>query len=181
MAPELFNDEGVYSFQSDMWALGCVMYEMATGLPPFKASGLQQLITEIQTKPYEPINGATALFSDLLSRLLEKDPVKRISWEHLRKHPFWTKEINVRKLPRQPSFDEYLRKHRNVDPDAFAEQQAVEGFFIPNLAHFIQPGRADAVRLSQRVKKNMLKKAKGDYTINGEGDLSGDVQLNSHD
>ena len=68
-----------------------------------------------------------------------------------------------------------------MDPDAFAEQQAVEGFFIPNLAHFIQPGRADAVRLSQRVKKNMLKKAKGDYTTGGEGDLSSDVQLNSHD
>lgn len=40
MAPELFNDEGVYSFQSDIWALGCVIYEMSTGLPPFKASGL---------------------------------------------------------------------------------------------------------------------------------------------
>ena len=137
MAPELFNDEGVYSFQSDIWALGCVIYEMATGLPPFKASGLQQLITEIQTRPYEPIPGASPLFSDLLSRLLDKDPVKRISWEHLRKHPFWTKEVNGRKLPRQPTFDEYLRKHRNVDPDAFAEQQANEGFFIPNLAHFV--------------------------------------------
>ena len=41
MAPELFNEEGVYSFQSDIWALGCVLYEMSTGLPPFKASGLQ--------------------------------------------------------------------------------------------------------------------------------------------
>ena len=181
MAPELFNDEGVYSFQSDMWALGCVMYEMATGLPPFKASGLQQLITEIQTKPYEQISGASALFADLLSRLLEKDPVKRISWEHLRKHPFWTKEVNVRKLPRQPSFDEYLQKHRNVEPDAFAEQQALEGFFIPNLAHFIQPGRADTLRLSQRVKKNMLKKAKGDYSTGGEGDMTGDIQLKSRD
>ena len=181
MAPELFNDEGVYSFQSDIWALGCVMYEMATGLPPFKASGLQQLITEIQTKPYEPIAGASTLFSDLLSRLLEKDPVKRISWEHLRKHPFWTKEVNGRKLPRQPSFDEYLKKHRNVDPDAFFEQQAMEGFFIPNLAHFIQPGRADPVRLSQRVKKNMLKKAKGEYA-NGEGELGGgDILLKSRD
>ena len=121
MAPELFNDEGVYSFASDIWALGCVLYEMATGLPPFKASGLLQLISEIQTKPFEPITGASPLFMDLISRILEKDPVKRISWEHLRKHPFWKKEVNARKLPRQPTFDDYLRNHRNVDPEEFAE------------------------------------------------------------
>ena len=106
--------------------------------------------------------------------------MKRISWEHLRKHPFWTKEVNGRKLPRQPTFDDYLRKFRNVDPDAFAEQQAAEGYFIPNLAHFIQPGRADAVRLSQRVKKNMMKKT-GDYAINAEGNTETDIQLKNHD
>ena len=45
MAPELFTEEGVFSFQSDVWALGCVLYEMATGEPPFGAKGLNQLIS----------------------------------------------------------------------------------------------------------------------------------------
>ena len=31
MAPELFQDGGVYSYQSDLWALGCVAYELAKG------------------------------------------------------------------------------------------------------------------------------------------------------
>lgn len=100
MAPELFTDSGVHSFQSDVWALGCVLYEMATGKPPFSASSLTELITEIQEAPLKPVKQFSVIFNDLLTRLLEKDPVKRISWEHLRKHPFWTKEINVRKLPR---------------------------------------------------------------------------------
>lgn len=32
MAPELFQDGGVYSFQSDIYALGSVAYELATGI-----------------------------------------------------------------------------------------------------------------------------------------------------
>ena len=57
------------------------------------------------------------MLNDLLGRLLEKDPVKRISWEHLRKHPFWNKEINLRKLPRQPAFDNYLKVFRGINSD----------------------------------------------------------------
>lgn len=44
MAPELFQDDGVYSFYSDFWALGCVLHEMATGKTPFTATGLKDLI-----------------------------------------------------------------------------------------------------------------------------------------
>jgi serine/threonine protein kinase len=90
---------------------------MATGKPPFAASSLQDLIQEIQEAPLPNVDGCSVMFNDLLSRLLEKDPVKRISWEHLRKHPFWTKEINLRKLPRQPAFESYLKKSRGINPD----------------------------------------------------------------
>ena len=40
MAPELFQDEGVYSYQSDFWSVGCIMMEMATGRPPFYTNSL---------------------------------------------------------------------------------------------------------------------------------------------
>lgn len=101
MAPELFADDGVYSFYSDLWALGCVLFEMATGKPPYSATGLKDLIQQICEGDAPPrVEGFSPAFNDLLSRLLEKDPVKRIYWEHLRKHPFWAKEINQRQLPK---------------------------------------------------------------------------------
>ena len=102
MAPELFSDDGVYSFASDIWSLGCVLYELATGKPPFAATGLKDLIVQICEDDVPEVEGFGPLFNDLLKRLLEKDPLKRMYWEHIRKHPFWAKEINQRKMPAQP-------------------------------------------------------------------------------
>jgi serine/threonine protein kinase len=79
--------------------MGCVLYEMAIGKPPFSASGLQDLIKQIQDVPVPHVDEMSPLFNDLLGRCLEKDPVKRISWEHLRRHPFWIKEIRVSQKP----------------------------------------------------------------------------------
>ena len=44
MAPELFQDDGVHSFQSDMWSLGCIIYEMSAGRPPFVSKSLEELL-----------------------------------------------------------------------------------------------------------------------------------------
>ena len=57
---------------------------------------------------------------------------------------------------------------------------AREGYFIPNLAYFVQPKRADPLRVSQKVKKNMLKNAKGEYETNPEKE-GNDVKLTSKD
>ena len=70
---------------------------------------------------------------------------------------------------------------RNVDPDAFAEQQTTEGYFIPDLAIFKSLDRSESVRLSQKVKRNMLKNNQ-DYQLapTGKGDDK-DIILKSRD
>ena len=89
MAPELFHDNGIHSFNSDFWSLGCVLFELATGKPPFSTNSLKDLLTMIQKDNCPPVDGFSTEFNDLVQKLLEKDPIKRMNWEEIKNHSFW--------------------------------------------------------------------------------------------
>ena len=92
-APEIFTDEGTFSFKSDLWALGCIMYEMASGEVPFKDEMLHGLINKILNN--EPnYNNRKFLtysidFQNVVKCLLHKDTNQRASWGDIEKMPFW--------------------------------------------------------------------------------------------
>lgn len=46
MAPELFQG-GWHSIYSDFWSLGCVLYELASGQPPFVGQTFEELVDVI--------------------------------------------------------------------------------------------------------------------------------------
>ena len=53
-SPEVWNDRP-YDAKCDVWSLGCVVYEMATLRPPFRANNLNELYAKIQKGLYEPL------------------------------------------------------------------------------------------------------------------------------
>lgn len=57
MAPELFNEGAPHSTASDLWSLGCVLYECATGSPPFMDPSFNKLAMDILNKDPAPIPG----------------------------------------------------------------------------------------------------------------------------
>eukprot|EP00745_Piridium_sociabile_P034730 TRINITY_DN59970_c0_g1_i1.p1 TRINITY_DN59970_c0_g1~~TRINITY_DN59970_c0_g1_i1.p1 ORF type:complete len:393 (-),score=55.57 TRINITY_DN59970_c0_g1_i1:158-1168(-) len=77
LSPEICKEQP-YSWASDIWALGCVLYEMAALRVPFEASNLKALVDKI-TKgppPQLPAHFSPAL-KTLVAELLERDPKKR--------------------------------------------------------------------------------------------------------
>ena len=93
MAPELFQDGGVYSYQSDFWSLGCILLELATGKPPFYSNTLKDLIQQMRVQEVPVVKHFSPEFNDLVLKILQKDPVNRIWWDELKKHPWWTTPV----------------------------------------------------------------------------------------
>lgn len=57
MAPELFGEGATHSSASDLWSLGCVLFECATGSPPFMDSSFNKLVRDILNKEPGAIPG----------------------------------------------------------------------------------------------------------------------------
>ncbi|KAM4545825.1 serine/threonine-protein kinase 36 isoform 2-T2 [Odontesthes bonariensis] len=87
MSPELV-EEKPYDHTADLWSLGCILYELHTGAPPFYTNSifhLVQLIVRDQVKWPDTMSNTCMSF---LKGLLTKDPQKRLSWPDLLHHPF---------------------------------------------------------------------------------------------
>ncbi|KAL3269712.1 hypothetical protein HHI36_008772 [Cryptolaemus montrouzieri] len=89
MAPELI-DELPYDHNADLWSLGCIIYELLVGAPPFCTASLLHLIRLIKN---EQVQWPTFLSNNCISflkGLLQKDPQKRLTWTEILNHP-WVK------------------------------------------------------------------------------------------
>ncbi|KAI3522353.1 hypothetical protein L1887_00068 [Cichorium endivia] len=110
MAPELFHDGGVHSYASDLWALGCVLYECYSGRPPFIGKEFTQLVKSILTDPTPSLPGNPSRpFANLVSSLLIKDPTDRIQWSEICTHAYWRTQLSPVPLPPQPAFDNMIQ------------------------------------------------------------------------
>ncbi|KAI0217248.1 MAPK-activated protein kinase Srk1 [Massospora cicadina] len=92
-APEIVKDEK-YSYSVDMWALGCVLYTLLCGFPPFYDEDINVLTEKVARGYFEFLSpwwdGISASAKDLVSRLLAVSPVKRYTAETFFSHP-WTR------------------------------------------------------------------------------------------
>jgi len=78
----------------DIWAMGVTLYYMLFNRPPFVARRLGDLYESIKSEEVHLSRELSKELRDLLLRLLEKNPVKRIQLLELREHPWLHRPAN---------------------------------------------------------------------------------------
>merc|ERR1719460_990137 len=77
LSPEICMEKP-YSFSSDIWALGCILYELAALRVPFDASSLQSLVQKITRGPAPVLPSAySAELRQLSNDLLHREQSQR--------------------------------------------------------------------------------------------------------
>lgn len=132
VSPEMLSDKSC-SPSTDLWALGCIVYQMISGLPPFRASNEYLTFQKILKLKYEFPDGFNPVVRDLVENLLVLDPNQRLGaattggYPTLKQHEFFT-EVRWEKLPEMDppkmlpflpgtSSNEELRSHYCVPDD----------------------------------------------------------------
>jgi 3-phosphoinositide dependent protein kinase-1 len=104
VSPELLRDKNACK-ASDLWAFGCIIYQLLAGRPPFKAANEYLTFQKILALDYTFPDGFPSVARDLVERLLVLEPSHRLPVEHIRNHQFfdgvqWGKSLWRQKAPR---------------------------------------------------------------------------------
>ncbi|MCO5599803.1 hypothetical protein L7F22_053910 [Adiantum nelumboides] len=94
MSPELCKagHGDFHGKDSDLWSLGVTFYCMVVGHLPFDKSQFLELYESIQSDAPRFPSHLSANCKDLLNKMLNKDPSKRMTIQQMREHPFITKD-----------------------------------------------------------------------------------------
>ena len=108
VSPELLQRSNACK-ASDLWAFGCIIYQLIAGRPPFKAANEYLTFQKILSLEYSFPDAFPPVARDLVERLLVLNPANRLPVEHIQNHQFfdgvqWGKSLWRQKAPRLKSY-----------------------------------------------------------------------------
>ena len=127
IAPEMLKDKS-YDKTLDYWSFGWILYEMASGYPPFKSNNTRNLMkiyqNIINTKVKYPSKRFSEPLKDLIKKLLEKDPKKRLGskgTQEIMDHEYFS-DINWNDVENMKLKPPYVPRIRSVADVHFIDE-----------------------------------------------------------
>ncbi|XP_040332199.1 serine/threonine-protein kinase 36 [Herpailurus yagouaroundi] len=148
MSPELV-EERPYDHTADLWSVGCILYELAVGTPPFYTTSIFQLVSLILKDPVRWPTTISPCFKNFLQGLLTKDPRQRLSWPDLLHHPFIAGCVTIITEPAGPDLGTPFTSRLPPELQVLKDQQA----------HQLAP-KGNRSRILRQACKHMAEEAK---------------------
>lgn len=129
MSPELMRNER-YDYHVDMWAMGCILFELSTLNLPFKAISLLDLAQKVIEKPpeWQLWQGHSEELRDVAERLLNKDATARPTAQQLLAEPLFAPGGRGAQEPPEAAWacvEPYVpESHRSPDKRLISRQQS---------------------------------------------------------
>uniref|UniRef100_A0A3Q1IVS9 Serine/threonine-protein kinase PLK n=1 Tax=Anabas testudineus TaxID=64144 RepID=A0A3Q1IVS9_ANATE len=98
IAPEVLCKKG-HSYEVDVWSLGCILYTLLVGKPPFETSCLKETYNRIKKNNYTIPWHINPAASSLIKRMLHADPSQRPTVAELQADEFFTTGYVPSRLP----------------------------------------------------------------------------------
>ena len=149
MAPEIIKGDGYEGFPVDVWSSGVALYIMLSGNIPFNRDKTHDLQSAIINLPYKKIDDISDNANDLLKKILEKDPNKRLTPDQILEHPWMNERFgndeelsdynydleikNVNKYHLFTNAESILLAKTHIDYRKAPKKDLAENFTIKNL------------------------------------------------
>ena len=137
-SPEMVGGHKYNGFFIDVWATGIILFAMLCGYLPFEDDNNDILFKQILSGKIDYPEYLSDLSRDLLNKIIETNPEKRIKIEDIKKHPFYllgkkiynnrfkvkaTKELNLNSLQNTNSIENEKEKDKDKENKKNNRQQ----------------------------------------------------------
>ena len=128
-APEMIAGKEYHGAQVDVWSCGVILFAMVCGYLPFEDPDTNKLYKKILDGKFEIPTWVSESCQDLMNRILENNPDKRMDTDQIMDHEWYTTLhkpviyntgliIGKNKIPLEPQLVKMLKKYGFEQADA---------------------------------------------------------------